>query len=272
MINDIFTIFSFDFVQRAFIGGLLISLCCALLGVILVLKRFSMIGDGLSHISFGSLAIATVLGISPMKFTIPVVIVAAIFLLRIRNSSKINGDSAIAMISVSSLAIGVLLISSTTGGNTDIYNYMFGSMLALKNSDVMLIVILSLAILLVYLLTYNKMFVATFDEKFAKSAGINTNFYNTLVAVLSALVIVTGIKMMGSMLISALIVFPALTAMKLFKTFKSVTVCSALISVFNFIIGMIVSIILDTPSGATIVITDVLIFVIFVIIGKISNK
>lgn len=272
MPNDLITILSFDFVQRAFLGGLLISLCCALLGVTLVLKRFSMIGDGLSHISFGALAIATVLGISPMKFTIPVVIVAAVFLLKIRNNNKINGDSAIAMISVSSLAIGVLLISGTTGGNTDIYNYMFGSMLALKNSDVILIVMLSLAIFLIYILTYNRMFVATFDEKFAKSAGINIGFYNTLIAVLSALVIVIGIKMMGSMLISALIVFPALTAMKLFKTFKNVIVCSALTAVFNFILGMIISVILDTPSGATIVVTDVIVFVIFGIIGKIMNK
>ena len=224
MINEIISSFSFDFMQRAFIGGLLISLCCALLGVTLVLKRFSMIGDGLSHISFGALSVASIIGISPMKFTIPVVIIASVFLLKIKNNSKINGDSAIAMISVSSLAIGVLIISSTTGGNTDIYNYMFGSILALKNSDIIFIAVISLIMLLTYILTYNKLFIVTFDEKFAKSVGINTSFYNTLIAILSALVIVTGIKMMGSMLISALIIFPALTSMRLFKSFKSVII------------------------------------------------
>lgn len=272
MFKDVITILSFDFVQRAFLGGLLISLCCALLGVTLVLKRFSMIGDGLSHISFGALAVSTVLGISPMKFTVPVVIIAAILLLKIRNNSNINGESAIAMISVSSLAIGVLLVSNTTGGNADIYNYMFGSMLALKNSDVAIVAILSLAILLIYILTYNKMFVSTFDEKFAKSVGINTSFYNSFIAVLSALVIVTGIKMIGSMLISALIIFPALTAMKVFKTFKTVVVCSVVVSILNFLFGMIISVILDTPSGATIVVTDVIIYVLFGIFSKILNK
>ena len=250
MFKDVITILSFDFVQRAFLGGLLISLCCALLGVTLVLKRFSMIGDGLSHISFGALAVSTVLGISPMKFTVPVVIIAAILLLKIRNNSNINGESAIAMISVSSLAIGVLLVSNTTGGNADIYNYMFGSMLALKNSDVAIVAILSLAILLIYILTYNKSFIA----------------------VLSALVIVTGIKMIGSMLISALIIFPALTAMKVFKTFKTVVVCSVVVSILNFLFGMIISVILDTPSGATIVVTDVIIYVLFGIFSKILNK
>lgn len=272
MFNDVIDIFSFDFVQRAFLGGLLISLCCALLGVTLVIKRFSMIGDGLSHIAFGSLAFATFIGVSPMKFTIPVVIVAAVFLLKIRNNSKINGDSAIAMISVSSLAFGVLLISSTTGGNTDIYNYMFGSILALNNNDILLIVILSVAILSIYFFTYNKLFVVTFDEKFAKSMGIKTDFYNSLIAVLSALVIVMGIKMIGSMLISALIIFPALTSMKLFKKFKTVILSSVILSIFNFVLGMILSIVIDTPVGATIVVTDIMVFLLFEIIGKILNK
>lgn len=272
MINDIITIFSFDFMQRAFIGGLLISVCCALLGVTLVLKKFSMIGDGLSHISFGAIAVATVLGISPINFTIPVVIISAIFLLKIRSNSKINGDSAIAIISVSSLALGVMLISCTTGGNTDIYNYMFGSILALNNNDILLIVILSIFIFVSYVISYNKIFVVTFDEKYAKSAGVNPDFYNTLIAILSALVIVIGIKMMGSMLISALIVFPALTSMKIFKTFKSVVISSVVISLFNFIIGIIVSVMLNTPSGATIVIADIIVFIIFGLISKIMDK
>ena len=210
MINDIISIFSLGFMQRALFGGILISLCCALLGVILVLKRFSMIGDGLSHIAFGALAIATALGFSPMYFTIPVVIIAAFLLLKLKDSSNIKGDSAIAMISISSLAIGIIFISYTSGGNTDVYNYMFGSILALTEQDIVLITILSSFTIIMYILTYNKMFLVAFDEKFAKSTGTNTDFYNMTIALLSAIVIVIGMKMMGAMLISALIIFPAL--------------------------------------------------------------
>ena len=260
-----------DFIQRAFIGGILISLCCALLGVILVLKQFSMIGDGLSHVAFGALAIATALGFAPMYFTIPVVIIAAFLLLRIKNI-KINGDSAIALISVSSLAIGIIFISYSSGANTDVYNYMFGSILALTVSDIITIIILSMLIIIMYFYTYDKMFVVTFDEKFAKSSGINTEFYNIIIAFLSAITIVIGMKMMGSMLISALIIFPTLTVMRVFKTFKSVVLSSVVLSVFNFCIGIILSVIFDTPTGATIVGIDILNFTIFTLIGKMLNK
>ncbi len=272
MINDIISIFSLGFMQRALLGGILISLCCALLGVILVLKRFSMIGDGLSHIAFGALAIATALGFSPMYFTIPVVIIAAFLLLKLKDSSNIKGDSAIAMISISSLAIGIIFISYTSGGNTDVYNYMFGSILALTEQDIVLITILSSFTIIMYILTYNKMFLVAFDEKFAKSTGTNTDFYNMTIALLSAIVIVIGMKMMGAMLISALIIFPALTTMRIFRTFKTVIISSAVLSVINFSIGMFLSVILNTPTGASIVVIDVIMFVIFTLIGKLLHK
>ncbi len=266
MFNNIISMFSFDFVQRAFIGGLLISLCCAILGVTLVLKRFSMIGDGLSHIAFGAIAIATVIGISPMNLTIPVVIIASILLLRLKNNSKIKGDSAIAMISVSSLAIGVLLISKTSGGNTDIYNYMFGSILALTNKDILSIILLSSIILIMYICSYNKIFTVTFDEKFAKSIGINPEFYNIMIAILSAFTIVSGMKMMGSMLISALIIFPALTSMRIFSTYNKVVISSLIIAFITFCIGMIMSIFLNLPTGATIVTINIFVFLFFSLI------
>ncbi len=272
MLNNIINVFSLDFVQKALIGGILVSLCCALLGVTLVLKRFSMIGDGLSHVAFGALAVATALQVTPMYFTIPVVIFTAFLLLKIKDNSKIKGDSAIALISISSLAIGVIFISYSSGANTDIYNYMFGSILAINNQDIAMIITLSIFIILMYFVTYNKLFAVTFDEKFAKATGINTDFYNMLIALLSAIVIVIGMKMMGSMLISALIIFPALTAMRVCKTFKSVIISSVIISVLNFFIGMILSVIFNTPTGASIVVMELIIFSLFSLIGKIVYK
>lgn len=272
MTNDIISILSLDFVERALYGGILISLCCALLGVTLVLKHFSMIGDGLSHVAFGAISIATALGFSPMKFTIPFVIIAAFLLLKLKDNSNIKGDSAIAMISISSLAIGVIFISYSSGGNTDVYNYMFGSILSITENDVKMIFILSLVIIMMYILSYNKMFLVTFDEKFAKSTGTNVEFYNMLIAFFSALVIVTGMKMIGSMLISALIIFPALTAMRICRTFKTVVIFSALLSVINFCVGMILSIFLNTPTGASVVVVNIIVFVFFSIIGKIFRK
>lgn len=272
MLNEIISIFSMSFVQRALIGGILVSLCCALLGVTLVLKRFSMIGDGLSHVAFGALAIATALKITPMYFAIPVVIFAAFLLLRLKDSSIIKGDSAIALISISSLAIGVIFISYSSGANTDVYNYMFGSILALTVQDIVTIFILSVFIILMYFVTYNKMFAVTFDEKFAKTTGLNTEVYNMLIAFLSAIAIVIGMKMMGAMLISALIIFPALTAMRVCKTFKSVVILSVIISVVNFCIGMLISVLFNTPTGASIVVIDLISFTLFSITGKILYK
>ena len=272
MLNDVISIISLDFIQRALFGGIFISLCCALLGVILVLKRFSMIGDGLSHVAFGALAIATAFGFAPVYFTIPVVISAAFLLLRLKDSDKINGESAIALISISSLAIGVMFISYKSGANTDVYNYMFGSILALTEQDIIMIILLSVLVFIMYIITYNKIFAVTFDEKFAKSTGINTNFYNMIIASLSAIVIVIGMKMMGAMLISALIIFPALTSMRICKTFKSVVIASVVISIVCFCIGMLFSIIYNTPSGASIVVINIVMFVILGISGKILHK
>ena len=205
---------SYPFMVRALIGGLLVSLCASLLGVSLVLKRYSMIGDGLSHVSFGSLSIALAAGWSPLKVSIPVVVLAAFFLLRITEHGKVKSDAAIAMISASALAIGIIVTSLTTGMTTDVSSYMFGSILAMSREDVRFAAVLSMVVLGLYLFCYNKVFAVTFDESFAKATGVNVSLYNVLIAVLTAITIVIGMRMMGAMLISSLIIFPALTSMR----------------------------------------------------------
>ena len=205
---------SYPFMVRALIGGLLVSLCASLLGVSLVLKRYSMIGDGLSHVSFGSLSIALAAGWSPLKVSIPVVVLAAFFLLRITEHGKVKSDAAIAMISASALAIGIIVTSLTTGMTTDVSSYMFGSILAMSREDVQFAAVLSMVVLGLYLFCYNKVFAVTFDESFAKATGVNVSLYNVLIAVLTAITIVIGMRMMGAMLISSLIIFPALTSMR----------------------------------------------------------
>ena len=227
---------SYDFIQRAFLGGVLVSLCAALLGVSLVLKRYSMIGDGLSHVSFGALSIAIACGIAPLKFAIPVVIVAAFLLLRLAENGKMRSDAAIAMVSSLLLALGVLVTSLTTGLSTDIYSYMFGSILAMSKDDVVVSGLLSVIVIIMFVACYHKIFAVTFDENFSKATGVKVGMYNTLISIFTAITIVVGIKMMGAMLISSLIVFPSLTSMRIFKSFKSVTICSAILSVVNFTI------------------------------------
>ena len=244
---------SFPFMQRALIAGVLVSLCCALLGVSLVLKRYSMIGDGLSHVSFGALAIAVALGFTPLYFSIPVVVLAAFFLLRMAGNPRWNSDAAIAAVSASSLAVGIMVISRTTGMTTDVDNYMFGSVLAMSRADVALSVLVSIAVLSLFVLFYHKLFAVTFDESFSRAAGLNVDRYNTLLAVLTALTIVLGMRMMGAMLISSLIIFPALTAMRLFKSFRGVILCAAVTSVSCFCTGLTVSFVCSTPVGATVV-------------------
>jgi zinc transport system permease protein len=248
---------------RAFVVGLLVSLCTALLGVSLVLKRYAMIGDGLSHVGFGALALATALNAAPLAVAIPVVIAAAFLLLRLSESSKIKGDAAIALISTASLAVGVVIISQTTGMNTDVCNYLFGSILAMSKTDVYLSIGLSSAVLILFVLFYNKLFAITFDETFARAGGIKTGLYNMLIALLTALTIVLGMRMMGAMLISSLIVFPALTSMRLFKKFKSVTICSAVISILCFFIGVVISYLYAVPTGASVVIINITAFLLF---------
>lgn len=264
--------FSYPFMLRALIAGVLVSLCCALLGVSLVLKRYSMIGDGLSHVSFGALAVAVAMGFTPLYFSIPVVILAAFFLLRMANHPRWNNDAAIAVMSASALAIGVLVISLTTGMTTDVDNYMFGSVLAMTNSDVVLSAVLSAAVLILFVLFYHKLFAVTFDESFSRATGLRVDLYNTLLAVLTALTIVLGMRMMGAMLISSLIIFPALTAMRLLRSFRGVIICAGLFAVICFCIGLTASFLLSTPVGASVVIVDLAGFLLSCLIGSLRSR
>lgn len=254
--------FSHAFLVRAFIVGVLVSLCCAMLGTSLVLKRFSMIGDGLSHVGFGALAIAGVLKITPLYVAIPVVLVASILLLKMSENGKIKGDSATAVVATSSLAIGVCAVSLSKGMNTEVLNYMFGSILALDAGDVVFSIVLSSVVLLLYVVFYTRIFAVTFDENFAAATGVNTKLYNLLIAALTAVTVVLGIKMIGALLISALLIFPPLTSMKICKTFKAVTVLSAVLSVVCFVAGVTLSYVYNTPAGASVVIVNLLAFLI----------
>ena len=271
MIELLTELLSYAFVVRALIVGVLVSLCAALLGVSLVLKRYSMIGDGLSHVGFGALALAMALNLSPLEVAIPVVAMAAFVLLRISENSRIKGDAAIALISSSALAIGVIIISYTSGMNADTSNYMFGSILAMSESDVLLSVAVSVVVILLYVLFYNKIFAVTFDESFTRATGTNAGRYNTLIALLTAMTIVVGMRMMGALLISSLIIFPALTSMRLFKTFKQVVISSAILSVCCFVVGIILSFIFSFPTGASVVVINLLMFVIFSAIGLVKK-
>ena len=271
MIDLMTEMVSYPFMVRALVAGILISLCASVLGVTLVLKRYSMIGDGLSHVGFGALAIAAALNMAPLAVAIPIVIAAAIILLRLTESSKIKGDAAIAVFSTGALAIGVTIVSLTTGMNVDLYSYMFGSILAMSMSDVVLSVVLSILVLILYVFLYEKIFAVTFDETFARATGTKTGFYNMAIAVLTAVTVVLGMKMMGAMLISSLIIFPGLTAMRICKSFKSVIFCAVAVSVISFVIGITVSYVYATPAGASIVIVDIILFALFSIAGWIRS-
>lgn len=265
---ELLNMFSYHFMQRALIVGVLVSLCAAVLGVSLVLKRYSMIGDGLSHVGFGALAIASAFNLAPLAVAVPVVVAAAIILLRLSRNGKLKGDAAIAMISSSALAIGVITVSLTTGMNTEVSSYMFGSVLSLSRSDAVLSVILSLAVLGLFILFYPRIFAVTFDETFSKATGTKTDIYNTLLAVLTAVTVVLGMRMMGALLISSLIIFPALSAMRVCKSFRNVIICSGLISVLCFVLGVIASYFLETPTGASVVVADLAAFTVCSAAGK----
>ena len=271
MINSIIELFSYTFMIRAFVVGLLISLCASLIGVSLVLRKNSMIGDGLSHVGFGAFAIATVLGFAPLEFAIPIVIIVSFLILKLNDNSKIHGDAAIALISASSLAIGTFVISITKGINTDINNYLFGSILSISEKDIIISIILSIIVILLYIVSYNKIFAITFDEKFAKSIGINTNLYNIIFASLCSVVVVLGMRLMGALLISSLIIFPTLSSMQIFKKFKSVVISSVIISILSFMTGLIISFICSAPTGSTIVIVNLVILIIMKIISCIKK-
>ena len=263
---------SYPFIVRALIGGLCISLCASLLGVSLVLKRYSMLGDGLSHVSFGALSIAMAFGWAPLAVSIPVVVVAAVLLLRITENAKIKSDAAIAMISAGSLAIGIIVTSLTTGMTTDVSSYMFGSILAMSREDVTLSVALSVIVLGMYVVCYNQVFAVTFDESFAKATGVNVSAYNMIIAVLTAVTIVLGMRMMGAMLISSLVIFPALTSMRLFKSFRGVVVSSGVVSVVCFFVGLVLSYMYSIPAGASVVVVNMAAFGIFFLIQTIRQR
>ena len=261
--NDLGSILTPEFLSvvliPALIAGVAVSLCASLLGVSLVLKRCSMIGDGLSHVGYGTLCIAIAMGWSPMQVTIPVVIAAAYILLRLSENSKLGGDTAIALFSTSALALGILA-SSKANLTTDVSHYMFGSILAMTHTDVIFSVILSIFVILVYLLFYDKIFAVTFDENFARATGLNVRFYNLLIAVLTAVTVVLGMMMMGALLISSLMIFPAVTAMRLCKRFRGVVIASVIISVTCFLIGLMLSLLIDTAVGASVILINLTVF------------
>ncbi len=288
----------YKFIRRALIVGALVALCAALLGVILVLKRYSMIGDGLSHVGFGALTAAVSLGTvtadalpgflpqglrmaiarlcaqisaAPLVFTLVVVVICATLLLRVSQNSRIGGDSAIAIISTTALAAGVIITSTSSGMNIDVYNYMFGSILAMEPSDVILSVILSAVVLVLFAAFYPKIFAVTFDEAFARATGLNAGLYNLLIAVLTAVTIVVGMRIMGTMLISSLIIFPALTSMRVFSRFRAVVICSAIVSIVCLTVGIMLSCVLSLPAGAGIVAVNLAAFLIFSLIGALRK-
>lgn len=274
MIEKLAFYFQYPFVWYALVVGILVALCSSLLGVTLVLKRFSFIGDGLSHVAFGAMAVATILNFTnDMLFILPVTVICAILLLRTGQNTKIKGDAAIAMISVGALAIGYLLMNIfSTGPNLsgDVCSTLFGStsILTLTESEVWLCVVLSIIVVILFLLFYNKIFAVTFDENFAKSTGTRADLFNLLIAVIIALIIVLAMNLVGSLLISALVIFPALSAMRIFKSFLSVTICSAILSVICALAGILVSILAGTPVGSTIVVIDIMTFGITYVIGR----
>lgn len=277
MIEKLIFYFQYPFVRYALIVGVLIALCSSLLGVTLVLKRFSFIGDGLSHVAFGAMAVASVLNFTNnMIFILPVTVICAVLLLRTGQNTKIKGDAAIAMISVGALAIGYLLMNLfSTGPNLsgDVCSTLFGStsILTLTKGQVVLCSVLSVIVVVVFIMFYQKNFCVTFDETFAKATGMKTDFYNLLIAVITAVIIVLAMNLVGSLLISALVIFPALSAMRVYKTFFRVTICSVVLSVLCAVIGILLSILAGTPVGSTIVAIDIVAFMISCAVGKVAG-
>ncbi len=256
-------------VQRGIFLGILTAVAAALLGVTLVLKRYSMIGDGLSHVAFGAMSIALVLRFAPLTFAIPVVICAAFLLLRISRNSSMGGDSAIALVSSTALALGIAAVSLAGGVNTNVNDYMFGSIIAISKSDLYLCVPILTAVIVIFILLYNRIFAVTFDEGFAKVSGVKTEAYNMIIALLTAVTVVIGMRIMGTLLISGLVIFPALSSMRIFKSYKAVIFSSVCISCLCFISGTLLSIILETPVGASIVIANATVFTVFTFTARI---
>ena len=264
-------ILSYPFARRALIVGLLLSVSAALLGVNLVLKRFSMLGDGLSHVSFGAAAVGLACGVAPLQFSIPIVIVAAFLLLRLKQNSKINGDAATAIVSSSALAVGITVASLTTGMNTDISNYMFGSILALGKTEVTIAAVCGALIIVSYILFYQKIFTTAFDEDFAAVTGVKVKWYNSITAILTAVTVVIGMRVMGALLISSIITFPALSSMRICKHYKCTVIAAAVVSVISFLLGLLLSFAFDIPAGAAVVLTNLAAFLTLSLVGKVKQ-
>ncbi len=274
MFDNLKLMFTHDFLVSillpALIGGVCVTICASLLGVTLVLKKYSMIGDGLSHIGYGALSVAAVMNLAPLKVALPVVIAAAFVLLRLSSNSAVSGDSAIALFSTTALAIGIL-VSSKAGLTNDVSHYMFGSILAMSREDVILSIVLSIIVIAAFLLLYNRIFSVTFDESFARATGVNAGMYSLIIAVLTAVTVVLGMMMMGSLLISSLIVFPTLTAMRVCRSFRGVVLTAGTVSVVSFMIGMFIALMFNTAPGASIVVVNVFFFLVFWFIGKLRK-
>ena len=270
MLDTFFEMISLDFIARAVLVGLLVSACASLLGTSLVMKRYSMIGDGLSHVAYGAMAIAAAANISPLYVSIPVVVVASFLLLSLSRNTKIKGDALIAIISSTALAGGMIVVS-LSNISIDLNSYMFGSILALKNEDVVLSIVSSVIVLGLYILFYHKIFAVTFDESFSKATGVRVSFYNTVIAILTAVLIVVGMRLMGALLISSLMIFPSLSSMRVCKSYRSVTITSVLISVQSFLVGITATFYIDIPTGASIVVINVLCFIVCAVIGAIKK-
>lgn len=255
-------------VSRGIFLGLLTSAAAALLGVTLVLKRFSMIGDGLSHTAFGAMSIALVLGFAPLTFAVPICILSAFLLMRISRKSKMGGDSAIALVSSTSLALGIAAASLAGGVNTNVNDYMFGSIVAISKADLYICVPVLLVVIALFVLLYNRIFAVTFDEGFAKVSGVKTEVYNMIIAIMTAVTIVVGMRIMGTLLISGLIIFPALSSMRVFRSYKAVIISSVTISCICFVTGTLLSIVFETPVGASIVLANAVVFALFAIAGR----
>lgn len=269
---DLLAMFTDVHILRCAVVGILVSICAALLGVCLVLKRYSMIGDGLSHVAFGALSISFALNLAPLVVTIPVVVITAFVLLRLSDSSSIKGDSAIALIASTSLAAGVAAASLGGGGQIDVNSYMFGSILLVGKDELFVCIPLAIVVFVLFFTCYHDIFLVTYDEDFARASGTNVAVYKTVIALLTALVIVIGMRIMGTLLISSLVIFPALTAMRVFKSFRGVVICSVITSVFAFIMGLVLSFLAELPTGSSIVLVDAAMFALFFAVGKISRR
>lgn len=270
--EEIIGMFSYSFMVRAIIVGGLVALCASLLGVVLVLKRYSMIGDGLSHVGFGAMAIGLAFNQAPLMVAIPIVIIAAFLLLRVSENSKIKGDAAIGLISSSALAIGMIVNAMSSGTNIDLNSYMFGSILAIEKGEMILCIILGVIVIGAFIYFYNPIFAITFDENFARATGLKVEVYKTILSVLTAVTIVIGMRIMGTLLISSLIIFPALSAMRVTHKFKQVMVMSVVISLFCFFTGIVMSYLMELPTGATIVVSNLILFIIMTAVGNVIKK